>query len=67
MILFRIMRKKYAEKAYYKGRIEGLSIAVQILLDFVAKGIITLNSAIDDSGLKQDEFYSIAKSLGYSL
>ena len=62
----------YAAKSYDKGksdgRTEGINIgSVQILLNLVAKGIITLNSAIVDSGLKQDEFYSIAKSLGYSL
>ncbi len=64
--------QSYAAKSYDKGksdgRTEGINIgSVQILLNLVAKGIITLNSAIVDSGLKQDEFYSIAKSLGYNI
>ena len=57
----------YAEKSYDKGKAEGVSISVKALLNLVSKGIITLDSAIVDSGLKQDEFYSIAKSLGCSL
>ena len=57
----------YAEKSYDKGKAEGVSISVKALLNLVSKGIITLDSAIDDYGLKQDEFYSIAKSLGYSF
>ena len=36
-------------------------------LNLVTKGIITLDSAIVDSGLKKEEFLSIAKSLGYKL
>ena len=58
----------YAEKSYNKGinigRTEGV---VQTLLNLVTKGIITLDSAIIDSGLNKEEFYSIAKSLGFNL
>ena len=63
--------QQYAEKSYNngktEGRAEGISIAVKALLNLVAKGIITLDSAIVDSGLKKEEFLSIAKSLGYKL
>ena len=63
--------QQYAEKSYNngrtEGRTEGISIAVKALLNLVAKGIITLDSAIVDSGLKKEEFLSIAKSLGYKL
>ena len=59
--------QQYAEKSYNNGRTEGISIAVKALLNLVAKGIITLDSAIVDSGLKKEEFLSIAKSLGYKL
>ncbi|MDY4067211.1 MAG: hypothetical protein SOY52_05760 [Bullifex sp.] len=59
--------EKYAAKYYDNGRTEGIGIAVKALLNLVAKGIITLDSAIVDSGLKKEEFLSIAKSLGYKL
>ena len=67
--------EKYATESYNNGRTEGInigraegiSIAVKALLNLVAKGIITLDSAIVDSGLKKEEFLSIAKSLGYKL
>ena len=62
----------YAEKSYDKGKTDGINLGrtegvVQTLLNLVAKGIITLDSAIIDSGLKKEEFYSIAKSLGFNL
>ncbi len=59
--------QQYAEKSYNNGRTEGISIAVKALLNLVSKGIITLDAAIIDSGLNKDEFYLIAKSLGFNL
>ena len=53
--------------SYNNGRTEGISIAVKALLNLVSKGIITLDAAIIDSGLNKDEFYLIAKSLGFNL
>ena len=59
---------KCAEKSYNNGRTEGRAEGVvQTLLNLVTKGSITLDSAIIDSGLNKEEFYSIAKSLGYKL
>ena len=58
----------YAEKSYDKGKIDGKTEGiVQTLLKLVTKGSINLDSAIIDSGLNKDEFYSIAKSLGFNL
>ena len=54
----------YAEKSYDKGKAEGI---VQALLNLVTKGCITLDSAIIDSRLNKDDFYSIAKSLGFNI
>ena len=67
--------EKYAAKSYDNGkteginigRNEGISIAVKALLNLVGKCIITIDAAILDSGLKKEEFYSIAESLGYKL
>ena len=67
--------EKYAAKSYDNGRNEGInigrnegiSIAVKALLNLVGKGIITIDAAILDSGLKKEEFYSIAESLGYKV
>ena len=56
--------QQYAEKSYDKGRTEGMAKA---LLDLVNKGTITLDYAIENSSLPKEEFYSIAKSLGYNI
>ena len=56
--------QQYAEKSYDKGRTEGMAKA---LLDLVNKGAITLDYAIENSSLPKEEFYSIAKSLGYNI
>ena len=66
----------YAAKSYDKGKSdgrtegmnEGINIGiVQTLLNLVTEGIITLDFAIEDSGLKHDEFYSIARYLGSNI
>lgn len=59
--------EKYAAKSYDNGRTEGISIAVKALLNLVSKGIITLDSAIIESGLNKEEFYSIAETLCYKF
>ena len=55
---------KKAEKSFKSGRSEG---RVEALLDLVNKGAITLDYAIENSGLPKEEFLSIAKSLGYNI
>ena len=58
----------YAEKSYDKGKNDGKAEGiVQALLNLVTKGCITLDSAITDSGLNKDDFYSIAKSLDFNI
>ena len=64
--------EKRAEESFNNGKTEGINIGrsegvVQTLLNLVTKGSITLDSAIIDSGLKKEEFYSIAKTLGFDL
>ena len=41
--------------------------AAKTLLDLVNKGAITLDYAIENSGLPKEEFLSIAETLGYKL
>ena len=56
--------QQYAEKSYNNGRTEG---TVKTLLNLVKSGNITLGFAIENSGLNKEEFYSVAKSLGFNL
>ena len=59
---------KYAEKSFNSGMAKGEAKGTaKTLLDLVNKGTITLNYAIENSGLPKEEFLSIAKSLGYNL
>ena len=60
--------REYAEKSFNSGMAKGEAKGkAKILLDFVNKGTITLDYAIENSGLPKEEFLSIAKSLGYKL
>ena len=43
------------------------SVRAETLLDLVNKGAITLDYAIENSGLPKEEFLSIAETLGYKL
>ena len=52
--------REYAEKSFNSGM-------AKALLDLVNKGTITLDYAIENSGLPKEEFISIAKSLGYNI
>ena len=52
--------QQYAEKSFNSGM-------AKALLDLVNKGAITLDYAIENSSLPKEEFYSIAKSLGYNI
>ena len=51
---------KYAAKSFK-------SVRTETLLDLVNKGAITLDYAIENSGLPKEEFLSIAETLGYKL
>ena len=55
---------KYAEKSFNSGMAKGTA---KTLLDLVNKGAITLDYAIENSGLPKEEFLSIAETLGYKL
>ena len=56
--------EKYAAKSYDNGRNEG---SVNSLAPLIISGYISLKLAIENSGLSQDEFLSIASRLGYKL
>ena len=56
----------YAAKSYNKGRSEAISITVQVLLDFVSSGNISLDDAIKKSKLSRKEFLDIAAQLGFN-
>ena len=59
---------KYAEKSFNSGMAKGEAKGTaKTLLDLVNKGTITLNYAIENSGLPKEEFLSIAETLGYKL
>ena len=60
--------QQYAEKSYNNGRTEGRAEgSVNSLAPLIISGYISLKLAIENSGLSQDEFLSIASRLGYKL
>ena len=60
--------QQYAEKSYNNGRTEGRAeCSVNSLAPLIISGYISLKLAIENSGLSQDEFLSIASRLGYKL
>ena len=60
--------REYAAKSFDSGIAKGVAKGkTEILLDLVNKGTITLDYAIENSGLPKEEFLSIAETLGYKL